>query len=140
MAEREIITHYFHLGYPNEIIWQFLLNYHDIVMSLRTLKRRLRDFGLRRNGNINDDLERRIRQIIENEISNGSGASLGYRSMWHFLRLQYHIHVPRRVVAQVIQEIDPECSAAKATKKADKETIYKFWPKLLLACRWLVIV
>ncbi|CAB4030089.1 Hypothetical predicted protein [Paramuricea clavata] len=99
MAEREIITHHFHLGYPNEIIRLFLLNYHEIVMSLRTLKRRLRDFGLRRNGNINEDLEGRIRQIneiIENKISNGSGASLGYRSMWHLHRLQCHIQVPRR--------------------------------------------
>ncbi|CAB4030090.1 Hypothetical predicted protein [Paramuricea clavata] len=111
MAEREIITHNFHLGYPNEIIRQLLLNYHEVMMSLRTLKRRLRDIGLRRNGNINEDLEGRIRQIneiIDNKISNGSGASLGYRSMWHLLRLRYHIHVPRRVVAQVIQEIDPE--------------------------------
>ncbi len=77
-------------------------------MSLRTLKRRLRDFGLRRNGNMNEDVQERIREVIENEISNGSGASLGYRSMWHLLRLQYHVHVPRRVVAQVLHEVDPE--------------------------------
>ena len=128
MAEREIITHYFHLGYPNEIIRQFLLNYHDIVMSLRTLKRRLRDFGLRRNGNINDDLERRIRQIIENEISNGSGASLGYRSMWHLLRLQYHIHVPRRVVAQVIQEIDPEGVQQRRRRRLSRRRYISFGP------------
>ena len=108
MAEREIITHYFHLGYPNEIIREFLSNYHDITMSLRTLKRRLRDFGLRRNGNMNEDVQERIREVIENEISNGSGASLGYRSMWHLLRLQYHVHVPRRVVAQILHEVDPE--------------------------------
>ena len=49
MTEREVITRYFHLGYPNEVTREFLSNYHDIVMSLRTLKRRLSDFGLRRN-------------------------------------------------------------------------------------------
>ena len=70
MAEREIITRYFHLGYPNEVIREFLSNYHDIVMSLRTLKRRLSDFGLRRNMIDHENIERRIREAIENEISN----------------------------------------------------------------------
>ena len=97
-------------------------------MSLRTLKRRLRDFGLRRNGNINDDLERRIRQIIENEISNGSGASLGYRSMWHLLRLQYHIHVPRRVVVQVIQETDPEGVQQRRRRRLSRRRYISFGP------------
>ena len=108
MAEREIITHYFHLGYSKEVIREFLSNYHDIEMSSRTLKRRLRDFGLKRNAIDNQNIEARVRGIIEDEISNGSGASLGYRSMWHLLRLQYHIHVPHQVVAQVLQEVDPE--------------------------------
>ena len=104
-TEREIITLYFHLGYENEVIREFLQNYHDITFSLRTLKRRLRDFGLRRNGN---DIDRdQLRDIIEQQL-NGSGRSLGYREIWHSLRLEHHIHVPRRIVATVIQEIDPD--------------------------------
>ena len=104
-TEREIITHYFHLRYENEVIREFLQNYHDITFSLRTLKRRLRDFGLLRNGN---DIDRdQLRDIIEQQL-NGFGRSLGYRAIWHSLRLEHHIHVPRRIVATVIQEIDPD--------------------------------
>ena len=45
---------------------------------------------------------------MERKISNGSGARLGYRSMWHLLRLQHHIHIPRRAVAQIMKELDPD--------------------------------
>ena len=67
MAEREINTRYFHLGYPNEVIREFLSNYHDIHMSLRTLKRSS-DFGLKRNMIDHKNIERRIRGVIENEL------------------------------------------------------------------------
>ena len=66
-----IIQHYFHLGYENEVIRQFLADYHGIKMSLSTLKRRLWDFGFKRSGNdINVDW---LREIIRNEIR-ASGA------------------------------------------------------------------
>ena len=129
MAEREIVTRYFHLGYPNEVIRQFLSNYHDIVMSLRTgLKRRLSGFGLRRNMIDHENIERRIREVIENEISNGSGASLGYRSMWHLLRLQYHIHVPRGVVARILQEVDPEGVEQRRRRRLSRRRYISFGP------------
>ena len=90
-TEREIISHYFHLGYENEVIREFLQNYHNITLSLRTLKRRLQDFGLRRNGN---DIDRdQLRDIIKEQL-HGSGRTLGYRAIWHSLRLEHHIHVP----------------------------------------------
>jgi hypothetical protein len=128
MAEREIITHYFHLGYPNEVIREFLSNYHGITMSLRTLKRRLRDFNLRRNGNMNEDVQERIREVIESEISSGSGASLGYRSMWHLLRLQYHVHVPRRVVAEILNEVDPEGVQQRRRRRLSRRRYISFGP------------
>lgn len=63
--ERDKIEHYFHLGYTNEIILEFLKLYHHIKISLRTLKRRLRSFGFRRKGIIID--EARIGAIIIRE-------------------------------------------------------------------------
>ena len=128
MAEREIITHYFHLGYPNEVIREFLSNYHGITMSLRTLKRRLRDFNLRSNGNMNEDVQERIREVIESEISSGSGASLGYRSMSHLLRLQYHVHVPRRVVAEILNEVDPEGVQQRRRRRLSRRRYISFGP------------
>ena len=32
-TEREIISHYFHLGYENGVIREFLQNYHNITLS-----------------------------------------------------------------------------------------------------------
>jgi hypothetical protein len=68
----------------------------------------LHDLHLKRNGNLTEEMQERARTIIEREISNGSGARLGYRSMWHLLRLQHHIHIPRTAVAQIIKELDPD--------------------------------
>ena len=81
--EQDVIEHYFNLGYTNEIILEFLKRFHHIKISLRTLKRRLRSFGLRRKGNIID--EARIRAVIIRELS-GPGRLQGYRSKWHTLR------------------------------------------------------
>ena len=57
--ERDVIEHYFHLGYTNEIILEFLKHFHHIKISLRTLKKR--------KGNIID--EARIRAVIIRELS-----------------------------------------------------------------------
>ena len=105
-SERELVSSYFHSGYSNEIIREFLERHHGISMSLSTLKRRLRDFGLSRQSGNRADTDR-VRQIIEEEL-NGSGRLLGYRSIWHSLRLEHHIHYPRRLVAEMVREIDPE--------------------------------
>lgn len=48
--ERSAITSYFHLGLKYETIIKFLAVFHGVIISLRTLKRRLRDFGLCRTG------------------------------------------------------------------------------------------
>ena len=102
--EREVIHNYFNLGYESEVILQFLAEYHGIRISLSTLKRRLRDYGLKRRGNdVNVD---QLRDIIRNEIL-GSGESQGYRAVWHSLRLVHQIHVPRHLVATILQEVDP---------------------------------
>ncbi|PFX16160.1 hypothetical protein AWC38_SpisGene19588 [Stylophora pistillata] len=102
--ERSLIQKYFHLGYENEVTLQFVVDYHSIKISLSTLKCRLRDYGLKRRRN-EVDVDQ-LRDIIRNEIS-GSGESLGYRAVWHFLRLVHEIYVPRHLVATILQEVDP---------------------------------
>ena len=127
-TEREIITHYFNLGYSNEVILQFLSTYHNIEISLRTLKRRLYDFHLKRNGNLTEQMQERVRSIMEREVSNGSGASLGYRSMWHLLRIQHHIHVPHRAVAQIIKELDPDGVEQRRRRRLSRRRYLSFGP------------
>ena len=44
---KQIIEGYFHQGYQNDVILEFLSVYHNITISLSTLKRRLRTYGVR---------------------------------------------------------------------------------------------
>lgn len=48
--ERYVIQKYFHMGFTYTSMLQFLANYHGINLSLRTLNRRLRGYGLFRIG------------------------------------------------------------------------------------------
>ena len=109
MAEKdldEVITHYFHRGYPYDAIVGLLEKREGLQMCVRTLKRRLRSLELKRMGNaeVIDDSE--LRTIIREEMR-GPGSLSGYRSIWHALRLRHHIHVPRKAVAKIMKEIDP---------------------------------
>ena len=45
---RQLIEHYFHRGFQNQVIVDFLNNRHAVTMSLSTLQRQLRDYGLSR--------------------------------------------------------------------------------------------
>ena len=123
--QRDVIEYYFHLGYTNEIILEFLKRFHDIEISLRTLKRRLRSFGLRRKGNIID--EARIRAVITREIS-GPGRLQEYRLMWHTLRTMYHLHVPRVIVARLLREIDPFASMQRRQRRLTRRQYFSYSP------------
>ena len=101
---RRLIEHYFHRGFQNQVIVDFLNNRHGVTMSLSTLKRRLRDYGLSRRGVDVSDHE--VRDIVQREIS-GPGELRGYRAVWHSLRLNHHIHVPRERVANILRELNP---------------------------------
>jgi hypothetical protein len=48
--ERTVIETYFRMGFNYKTIHQFCAPYHDLILSLRTLKRRLREYGLCRIG------------------------------------------------------------------------------------------
>ena len=85
-SEKQIIQDYFHQGYQNDVILEFLSVYHNITISLSTLKRRLRSYGLRRVRN--EVNEQQVRNIITPEVNNGCG-SLGYRA--HLSPLSWQI-------------------------------------------------
>ena len=101
---RLLIERYFHLGFENQIILDFLKNRHRITISPSTLKRRLRDNCLKRRGTQIEDQE--LREILLREIS-GPGQLRGCRAVWHLLRLKHHIHVPRERVANLFRELNP---------------------------------
>lgn len=82
-----------------------LLVHHGITVSVRTLKRRLKSNNLgKKKINVDEDL---VRNIIRSEMQ-GPGQLAGYRKMWHILRIKHHVHAPRRLVAQILHELDPD--------------------------------
>lgn len=118
----EVITHYFHRGYPYDAIVGLLEKREGLQMCVRTLKRRLRSLGLKRKGNaeVMDDSE--IRTIIREEMR-GPGSLSGYRSIWHALRLRHHIHVPRKLVAKIMKEIDPVGGRRKEISTVEEKDV-----------------
>ena len=75
-------------------------------MSLSTLRRRLKHYGLKRKtgDEVNND---ELTEIIRKEIDGPSCVS-GYRALWHTLRLKYGICVPRARVQVLLKEINPD--------------------------------
>ena len=49
-----LVRAYFEAGYAYSLILRFLESLHSITLSLRTLKRLLRQMGLRRRGSVRD--------------------------------------------------------------------------------------
>ena len=83
-------------------------------ISLRSLKRRLQKYGLkRRNTSVNEEM---IRNLIRVEMAN-AGEQSGYRTIWHALRLIHHVHPPRKLVSQILRELDPDESNANKSRK-----------------------
>jgi len=74
IAKQQEIFRYFNQGYSNMEILAFLLHQHEIQISISTLKRHLKELGLRRrNGDVEDreEITRTIQKL------QGSGSSLG---------------------------------------------------------------
>ena len=112
-TEQSLIEYYFSRGFQYKSIIDFLTKRHGIIISERTLRNRLNEYGLRRRSP-NFDMNA-VRGVMQN-LLNGPGNTGGYRSMWHALRTQ-GLQVPRRVVEQLMRELDPEgCQSRRARR------------------------
>ena len=118
--EQSLIEYYFSRGFQYKSVIDFLQKRHGIVISERTLRNRLNEYGLRRrspNFDINN-----VRQVMH-DLLNGPGNMGGYRSMWHALRTQ-GLQVPRRVVEQLMRELDPEGCQSRRAKRLRRRTYH----------------
>ena len=122
---RLLVELYFHLGFKNQVILDFLKDCQVIPISLSTLKRRLRNYGLKRRGAQIEDQE--LREILLREIS-GPGQLRGYRAMWHSLRLKHHIHLPRERVAYFLQELNPDGTRERRRRKLTRRRYISYGP------------
>ena len=90
-------------GFVHEEIRLFVSKCHGEEMSLSTLKRRVKQLGLKqRNPQYNLNLVRdAVRVFLD-----GSESSRGYRSIWYSLQMN-DIRVPMIVIEQLARELDP---------------------------------
>ena len=45
-----------------------------------------------------------LRNIIQREMQE-TGELSGYRKIWHILLINHHLHVPRKLVSQIVHDI-----------------------------------
>ena len=131
--EEVILTNYFEKGFQYEKILVFLAKFHDISMSLRTPKSRLKSYGLsRRSMNVDEEL---VRRRIHQELD-GPGCLHGYRAMWHTLKRD-GVFVQRHIMEHLLREIDPEECSYRRAKHLRRRNYVSMGPKLLLAHGWV---
>ena len=109
------LKYYFNEGYEYEVILCFLLEYHGIEMSMRTLKDRFKSRKLL------DSNDQDVRARIKEELD-GPGCLSGYRSLWHTLRREGY-QVSRQAVATCLQEMDAEGCERRRRRKL-KRRVY----------------
>ena len=109
----EAIRYYFGKNYKYKTILALLEKYNNISISKRTLLNKLREYRLRRRGNVVDC--NHVKDCIQRELD-GSGQMLGYRSMWRRLQSKYNVHVPRLIVQTILRDLDPEGSRLRRTQ------------------------
>ena len=105
LTRNEAIINYFRLGFTAPEILAFLVTLHGVQLSLRQLRRILRNHGCQRRVNPSNINE--VAQVIEEQLS-GSGRILGYRAMHQRLINDYGLVVTRDVVRKVLKILDPE--------------------------------
>lgn len=113
--EEATISYYYRCGFEYKEIITFLSKRHNYEISVRTLFRKLKSFGLsRRDQMLHVDpqqLRRRLEQIIQ-----GPGSCGGYRTVWHTLRKE-GFQAPRNVIANLLKELDPEGTDFRKARK-----------------------
>ena len=122
----EVIEYLFYQGYQHEEIKGLLASEYGIEMSIRTLKRRLKDMNLSRKDVEYDAQE--VRQGIQ-ALLDGPNSCVGYRSMWHSLRLQGMV-VPRIVVQKLMVELDPDGVERRKAHKLHRREYHNPGPNM----------
>ena len=123
VTEQSLIEYYFSRGFEYQSIIS-LLSKHNINMSVRTLKYRLKEYGLQRKLPLFNREE--VCQRIQQELD-GPGSMGGYQSVWHTLRSEGY-QVPRAVVQEILREVDPEGCELRRAKRLRRRSYHNPGP------------
>ncbi|CAB4004246.1 Hypothetical predicted protein [Paramuricea clavata] len=118
--KREAIESYFLAGYEYETILYFLSKYHGINHSMSTLKRRLREYGLKRKNAVDIDDNDIVEAIHKNYKV--QVVCQGIEGMWHTLQLKYGLCVPRDKVQRILKELDPNGTEERKLHRIKRST------------------
>ena len=118
-----LISTYFHFDFSYVEILSFLVLSHGISLSIRQLKRILRNQGLFRRRNLSDPRE--VINAVEQELR-GSGCSLGYGLMLQRLKNDYGLVVDRETVRLTIKALDAEGVERRSRRRLKRR---KYWAR-----------
>ena len=127
-TREELIEHYFHAGYTAAEIIGYLCLRHDIILSLRHLRRILRRLALLRR--VHSPLEDVV--VAVQNILRESGSLLGYRFMWRLLTSRYHLHVSQNTVRIILQVLDPDGVQARTNRRFRRRSYINNGPNYMI--------
>ena len=128
LTREELIEHYFQAGYTAAEIIGFLLLRHNIIISLRHLRRILRQLRLRRREQ--SPLEEVVHAV--QRVTTASGCSMGYRFMWRLLTTRYNLNVSQETVRIILQVLDPEGVATRSVLAFRRRLYYNKGPNYMI--------
>ena len=107
---------YFIKGYPYRTILKLLHRHHKLKISLRTLKTKLKIFGLARRNVMNQNTAQKLEEAVRKELS-GTSTNSGYRTIWRRFALHHGVFVPRNAVKYTLKQTDHEDSNNRRARK-----------------------
>ena len=119
-----LVRSYFSLGFHHREILHCLAYLNGITLSLRSLERLLRRYGLYRKKNRSDIMD--VALFITDQVEN-SGQLHGYRMM-HLKCLQAGLCVQQETVLSLLHIIDPQGVNARKRKRLRRRQYYNRGP------------
>ncbi|KAJ8671306.1 hypothetical protein QAD02_002565 [Eretmocerus hayati] len=116
------VRKYFYERYTYKEMIRMLEKCSKIQISLRNLKRLLKEMGLKRKRVIESPIGL-VRAAILQELD-GPACDIGYRPMWQRLRADYYLDVKQETVLEVMRELDP-VGIERRSKYRLKRRIYR---------------
>ena len=124
-SERDLLADYVRQGYAYSTILQFMKSYHDLPMCLRTLKNKLRHYGITRRKHATP--VDTVINAIANEMKS-SAANVGYREMHRILKCKHGYTVSKHTVMRLVAGMDPAGSARRRGRRLTRRIYHSEGP------------